>query len=149
VVGYYVLIGLAVCVALALAWSWWRTGTFGATVTPARYRKRGSQEAVWTDRHPGTSLDVAERVLHLVCDAFRFAAKDRFLFAPDDKVAEIYGAVYPRRGISLLQFADEMELESLLLDLDREFALDEFPLDKETTIGRIVDAVLERQKLTG
>ena len=146
--GYYVLIGLVVYVALALAWSWWRTGSFGARVAPARYRNRGSQEAVWRDRYSGASLEVADRVLCAVCDAFRFAAKDCFLFAPDDKVAEIYRAVYPRWRIWLLQFGDEMELESLLLDLDREFGLDEFPLDKETTIGRIVDAVLGRQKNT-
>jgi len=148
VVGYYVLIGLAVCVALALAWSWWRTGAFGARAVPARYRNRGSQEAVWRDRYPGEAIAVAERVLQVVCDAFRFAAKDHFLVAPDDKVAEIYGAVYPRRGIWLLQFADEMELESLLMDLDREFGLHEFPLDKETSIARIVDAVLEHQSNT-
>lgn len=147
-VGYYVLIGLVVYVALALAWSWWRTGSFGARLAPARYRNRGSQEAVWRDRYSGASLEVADRVLCAVCDAFRFAAKDRFLFAPDDRLMDIYRAVYPRWRIWLLQFGDEMELESLLLDLDRDFGLDEFPLDKETTIGHIVEAVLERQKLT-
>jgi hypothetical protein len=46
------------------------------------------------------------------------------------------------------RFGDAMELERLLLDLDREFGLDEFSLDKETTIGRIVEAVLERQENT-
>jgi len=148
VVGYYVLIGLVVFVALALAWSWWRIGAFGARVVPAHYRGRSSQEALWRDRYPGASLEVADRVLCTVCDAFRFAAKDRFLFAPDDKVAEIYRAVYPRWRVWLLQFGDEMESESLLLDLDREFGLEEFPLDKQTTIGRIVHAVLERQKNT-
>jgi len=85
-IGYYLLLAVAVLLAISLGRSWWKTGHLLATPLPKPYRDRESQEDVWRQRYPA---------------------------------------------------------ESLLVDLDREFGLEDFPLDTTTPIAAIVDAVLE------
>jgi hypothetical protein len=61
--------------------------------------------------------------------------KNESKFAPTDRIMDIYRACYPRWQV--WKIAHSMELESSLLDLNREFGIDDVKL-LEMTLGEIV-----------
>jgi hypothetical protein len=62
----------------------------------------------WRRRFPGSPKSDIREFLELFCDAFGFSRASRRHFSPDDRVVEVYRALYPDRFM-----ADALELETL------------------------------------
>jgi len=109
---------------------------------PAPYRDRESQKVAWQQRC-GERLAEADAVLTMFCDAFSFNSDDRYKFGPDDRITDIYGACYPRW--KFWQIGDSMEMESLMLDLKREFGIEADAWRSEVLLGDIAELAARRQ----
>jgi len=137
-----ILIVIVALVALSLLWDWRRSGRIFRAPIPRPYRDRDSQEDVWRRRYDG-KLDEADILLTMLCDAFLFNPDDRYKFGPDDQVMDIYRACYPRWKV--WRVADDMEVESLMVDLDEEFGTDIADRLEDITLGQIVELAFGRQ----
>jgi len=62
--------------------------------------------------------------LDLFIQAFGFSESRRLRFAPDDRVMEVYRALYPFPNM----MADSMELESFIERVRERYGVDFFPL---------------------
>jgi hypothetical protein len=131
-----VLIVLVVLTVIAIIWDWWRSGRALCVPVPRRYRARASQEAAWRQRC-GDELAKVNRLLRLLCEAFDFNPDDRFQFGPDDRVMDIYRACYPRW--KFWQWADSMEIESLMMDLEAQFGLDVDQWHPDISLGELYE----------
>jgi hypothetical protein len=137
----YIVLAVIFCgIAVGLLWDWWHSGWLGRRPIPRPYRNRASQEALWRERYQGNQLLKAEHILALVCDAFMFNTDYRYLFAPEDRLLDVYRACYPRWKI-----ADSMELESLMMDLDKEDTI-ELPDNPDITLGDLVNLAIKKQQ---
>ena len=71
--------------------------------------------------------------LALFVDSFAFNQKRRLCFSPDDKVMDVYRALYPDRFM-----ADALELETLELQLREKYGKDAASFWREDiTLGEI------------
>lgn len=140
-ISYIVLAVLAALMAAGILWGWWKSGRLFRKPMPAPYRDRESQKVAWQQRC-GAMLGDADAVLTLFCDAFSFNPDDRYKFGPDDRIIDIYRACYPRW--KFWQIGDSMELESLMLDLKRQFGIEAEAWRPEISVGDIVELVAKR-----
>ena len=76
--------------------------------------------ARWRRRFPKASKDEIREFLRLVTEIFAFPPKHLLCFEPDDKVMELYEAIYPP-GWAL---AEAFELEDLASDIERKYGVD-------------------------
>jgi hypothetical protein len=137
----YVVLAVIFCgIAVGLLWDWRRSGRPGRRPIPRPYRDRASQETLWRERYQGAQLLKVEHILMLVCDAFMFNPDHRYQLAPEDRLLDVYRACYPPWKI-----ADSMELESLMMDLSKEDAI-EFPDNPDITLGDLVDLSIRKRE---
>ncbi len=108
--------------------NWWRTGLFLGTPLPRRYRRRDGQRPRWERQTGAVRIRQAEQLLQDICAAFRFHPRNRWQFAPEDRLSEIYAAVYPRWRFWAV--ADDMELERILMQLPATLNADENVLQR-------------------
>jgi hypothetical protein len=137
-----VIIGLiivAVLFGLEISWKSWQSGRAFCTPLPRPYRDRQSQETAWRQRYAGDAMEHADTVLKLICEAFCFNHDNRYQFARDDRILDIYHSFYPRWWFWL--GTDCMEIESLLGDLYKKFGFEVSNWHEGITIGEIVDAI--------
>ena len=90
-------------------------------------------------------MNEVDAVLTLVCDAFSFNTDDRFKFGPDDRIVDIYRACYPRWKI--WRVADVMEIESLMLDLDKQFGIDIADRLDDISLGQVVERATQNGRI--
>ena len=128
-----VLVVIVALVALGVLWDSWRSGRALCSPIPRPYRNRDSQETVWRDRF-GEGLGDADAVLTMLCEAFGFNPDDRYKFGPDDQVMDIYRARYPRWKV-----CDEMEVEALMIDLEKQYGVENEDWRPDISLGEIVD----------
>jgi len=106
----------------------------GAVVERARLRKfwsRACTGRIWKRRFPQASKTEIREFLDLFVEAFAFSPSRRLCFAPDDRVMEVYRALYPSKFM-----ADSMELESFILRAREHYGVDLLPLWREDiTLG--------------
>jgi len=137
-----VVVVIVALAALGVLWDSWRSGRAFCTPIPRPYRNRDSQEAVWQDRY-GERLSDADAVLTMLCEAFEFNPDDRYKFGPDDQVTDIYGARYPRwKGC---WSGDSMEIESLMMDLDKQYGIEIEDWRPDISLGDIVELTGEKR----
>jgi hypothetical protein len=86
-------------------------------------------------------MEKADTVLRMLCEAFLFNWDNRYMFAPDDRLQDIYQSCYPRW--KFWRLGDSMELESLSLALRNEFGIEIVEHCPEITLGGLVDVVLD------
>lgn len=60
-----------------------------------RYWDRSPTSAQWSATFAGVDTETIRAFLELFVDAFAFSRKRAFCFAPDDRLCEIYDALYP------------------------------------------------------
>ncbi len=85
----------------------------------ARYWNRGCRGAQWRRRFPDAIKGDIRQFLDLFVDAFAFARKRRLAFAPDDRIMDVYRALYsPPLG------ADSLELENFATGVQERYGLD-------------------------
>ena len=137
-----VLLAILVWGAISVLWDWRRSGRVLCFPIPCPYRDRESQEGVWR-QCCGEKVGEADQVLAILCEAFGFNPDDRYRFRPDDKVKEIYRACYPRWKV-----ADMMEIESLMMDIEKRYGVEVEDWLWESPLVEIVERVAEK-KLNG
>lgn len=97
-----------------------------------RYWDRACTGFQWRRRFPDAPKSDIRGFLQLFVEAFAFRQSRRLCFSPDDKVMEIYRALYPER------MADAMELETLASLLQKRYGIDAANFWKEDiTLGEI------------
>ena len=106
------------------------------------YRNRDSQEAAWR-QCCSEKIGEADAVLTMLCEAFEFNPDDRYKFGPDDRITDIYRACYPRWKVWRL--GNSMEIESLVIDLDKRYGFEVEEWLWESSLGEIVELVDKRR----
>ena len=100
------------------------SGVFIAHVHRSRslrpYWERGCTGIRWRRRFPHSSKTDIREFLLIFVDAFLFSERRRSRFSPDDRVIDVYRAVYPPEDGS----ADNLELETLAMLLERRYGID-------------------------
>jgi hypothetical protein len=135
-----IVIGLLFVVALIgleLLWDWRRSGRIFCTPIPRRYRGTETQEEEWLERFGHQKQAVIDAVLTSFCEAFSFNPDSRYVFGPDDQVMEVYRACYPRWKLWLA--ADSMEIETLMMDLEKRFGIESGVWRADICLGKLVD----------
>jgi hypothetical protein len=97
-------------IAIVIAWSFY-TGH-----VPKKYRIRNCTGKNWKVKFPDTPKEDIRKFLFLFTDAFAFSRKQKLKFEPDDKILDIYKALYPAKWM-----ADSLEVETLSEDIEREY----------------------------
>ncbi len=113
----------------------WRLGRWLYRPLPKSFRERGDQTAGWQELFSSGEMDKVEMLLRAICDAFCFSEPDRYHLAPTDTIAEVYRACYPRGRFWSL--GDNMEVESLLQALEKDFRIDMSQLHPDLNLGDI------------
>jgi hypothetical protein len=84
-----------------------------------------------------------------MCEAFGCNPDDRYRFAPTDRLVDVYRACYPRW--KFWNVGDNMEIESLMLELSRKFSVDDEDWSTDITLGEIIgmmQSALENKRNT-
>jgi propanediol dehydratase small subunit len=84
-----------------------------------RFLERGCAGFRWRRRFPQASKSEIREFLDIFVEAFGFRRSWRLSFAPDDRVMDVYRTLYPAGSLT-----DNMELESLVGDLQKRFGVD-------------------------
>jgi hypothetical protein len=114
-----------------------------------RRRLRGFWDRVctgtqWRRRFPQASKAEIRQFLDVFVGAFGFRQSRRLCFAPDDRVLNVYRALYPPKW----SISDSMEMETLAGDLERTYGVDMFALWRDDiTLGELF--ALTRPKSAG
>src|SRR5262249_54029438 len=83
-----------------------------------RYWERKCTGSLWKLRFPESSSAAIRAFLDMFTTAFMLPGRE-FQFSPDDKVLEIYRALYPHRALP-----DALELESLANRVAEQYGVD-------------------------
>jgi hypothetical protein len=84
-----------------------------------RFLERGCAGFRWRRRFPQASKAEIREFLDIFVEAFGFKRSWRLSFAPDDRVMDVYRTLYSAGSLT-----DNMELESLVGDLQKRFGVD-------------------------
>jgi hypothetical protein len=80
---------------------------------------RGCTGIKWRRRFPHASKEEIREFLDIFTEAFGFKQSRRLCFAPDDRVMDVYRTLYGGQPL-----ADDMELETLVSDLQKRYRVD-------------------------
>lgn len=131
--GIWITIGLAALVLIGILWA------IFVDHLPKQYMVRSCMGRAWKNRFPNVSKHEIRKFLDLFLYAFAFRPEHRLKFGPDDKVIEIYRALYPRPEWT----PDSLECETLVRFMEKEYGVT-FPEDfrgSEPTLGDIFEFV--------
>jgi hypothetical protein len=125
-----VIIGIAIIVAIAIIpFERERRKRLGA------YWQRSCTGAEWRNRFPDEPKEAIREFLQVFVDGFAFSSKKRLNFSPNDKVMDVYMALYPSTG-----WADALELETLAINLEEKYGLDLTKVEyHEITLGQLFE----------
>lgn len=99
------------------------------------YWERACTGIRWRRRFPGSAKSEIREFLVLFIDAFAFRRKRRCCFSPDDRVMDVYHALYPPGSL-----ADNMELETFCKMLKKRYGVDlSASWKKDITLGEIYE----------
>lgn len=92
----------------------------------------------WRKRFPTVSKEAIREYLDTFIDGFAFSTKKRLKFSPDDKVMDVYRALYPSPG-----WPDTCELETFAMNLEERYGVDLARVWKpeETTLGEVFEMI--------
>lgn len=89
---------------------------FNGSHIPKVYLNRKCMSKQWLKAFPNSSKAEIRNFLNLFAESFLFNTKDQLKFEPNDKVYEIYRAMYPSK-----QTPDAMELETFATLLYKQY----------------------------
>jgi hypothetical protein len=120
----------------AIVWAILRGG-----LLPRRYSGRDCQGPEWKRSFPSASNDQIRAFLITFVDAFAFKRTEKLKLNPGDQVLDIYRTLYPSK-----EMPDAMELETLAVDLRRNYGLNLSAIwNDRLTLGELFEhAVLKR-----
>ena len=103
-----------------------------------RYWDRVCTGREWRRRFPDAPKEDIRRFLQTFVDGFAFKDRDRLKFSPDDKVMDVYRALYPSK-----EWPDALEIETFAMFLKDEYRLDLAQIhDPEVTLGKLFEMIL-------
>jgi hypothetical protein len=82
---------------------------------PPPYSQRISDEGIWRATYQ-SDFDTVEKTLKVFCSAFLLPFDERFKLTPDDRIYDIYKALYPNKWTP-----DTLEYEFLIKGMEKEF----------------------------
>jgi len=85
----------------------------------SRYWIRSCTGGEWRRRFPQIPKDKIREFLYCFVDGFAFKREKRLNFSPDDKVMDVYRALYPSEG-----WPDALELETFAKNLEKKYGFD-------------------------
>jgi propanediol dehydratase small subunit len=102
-----------------------------------RYWDRHCTGADWLNRFPNSPKDEIRRFLQAFAEGFAFKDQQRLKFAPDDKVMDVYRALYPSEG-----WLDSLEIETFSKNLQKEYNFDLAKVtDPDVTLGQLFEMI--------
>ncbi len=102
-----------------------------------RYWDRVCTGVKWRRRFPNIPKEEIRRFLEAFIDGFAFKSNQRLKFDPDDKVMDVYRALYPSTG-----WPDALELETFANNLQHTYGFDLSQVhDTNATLGQIFEMV--------
>lgn len=100
-----------------------------------KYWLRSCTGRDWRRRFPDIPKEDIRDFLEVFVDGFAFSSKKRLKFNPDDKVMDVYRALYPTPG-----WGDALELETFAINLEKKYGFDlAKAFDQDITLGRIFE----------
>ncbi|WP_051258301.1 hypothetical protein [Teredinibacter turnerae] len=103
---------------------------------PKKYRMRKCTGKHWKEKFPDASKDEIRKFLRIFTDAFAFSEKNKLKFEPEDRILDIYKALYPREWM-----ADALEVETLAENIEAEYGLKfEGLWSEDLTLGALFTA---------
>ena len=72
----------------------------------------------WNSTFPDSNKEDIREFLLMFTDAFAFSPRDKLKFEPDDKILDIYRALYPSKWM-----ADALEVETLVEDCEKKYSI--------------------------
>jgi hypothetical protein len=107
---------------------------------PLPFQGRLCQGQIWRRKFPDASKKEIRDFLLIFVNAFAFKDRDKLKFGPEDKVLDIYRALYPKEWM-----ADALEVETLAKSVRKEYDLDLTTIWSETlTLGELFAACSKR-----
>lgn len=104
-----------------------------------RYWDRTCTGANWHSRFPDSPKDEIRKFLQTFVDGFAFKDQQRLKFAPDDKVMDVYRALYPSEG-----WLDSLEIETFSENLKKEYDFDLATVtNPDITLGQLFEMIKE------
>ena len=134
--GILILSVLIVLIVGIILWDCQRSKRLFCVPLPRPYRDRQSQLAAWKQACSDEVMTNADDLLQILCEAFSFNLDDRYQFAPSDRIMDVYRARYPRW--MFWRIADAMEIESLTMDIQRRFQLNDAEVS-QVTLAEVVE----------
>jgi len=123
-------------------------GYIGAVLAPfledRGHEVVGLDCGLFSGRAFGDDSRLANEILLVFCDAFGFPMDERYKFTPDDRIMDVYIALYPPRW----SMSDSLELETLVTSLQERFRLRVSRFDSGETVSfrEVVSAVKKAQQ---
>jgi propanediol dehydratase small subunit len=103
---------------------------------PTLFRERGCMGREWRRRFPKASKQSIRQFLEVFINAFDLPRRHKLRFSPSDKVMDVYGALYPLRGLP-----DALEVETFVEEVRRRYGVDlSHSASEDTTLGEIFAA---------
>lgn len=127
---------LVLLVLASFVSEWQRSGSMFCQALPRPFRDRESQETHWRQAYPN-KMSVADALLRTLCEAFQFNVEDRYRFCKSDRIMDVYHSLYPRW--KFWKIGDNMEIESLMADVNQQFGVNDQNWHAELTLGEIVE----------
>ena len=101
------------------------------------YWDRACTGTLWRRQFPEAQKSDIREFLAIFVDAFMFTRSRRLCFSPDDKVMDVYRALYPENFM-----ADSMELETFCKALKNRYGVDFFTQwRRDITLGEVFEQV--------
>lgn len=126
---------LLFCAALATSAVYWSGWAIRKRL--ARYYSRHCTGRAWRKRFPSATKEEIRSFLRLFAEAFQLETKRALSFSPDDKVMEVYRAIYPSPIM-----ADALETERLVTGCAARYSVDVAKnCGADPTLGELFDAI--------
>ena len=101
----------------------------------SRYWLRACTGKAWKKRFPEIPNKDIRAFLDIFVNAFLFSCKKKLKFQPDDKIIDIYNALYPMQGL-----ADALELETFAKNLKKNYGVDLYKVtNNDITLGELFE----------
>jgi hypothetical protein len=103
------------------------------------YWTRSCMGKEWLNYFPGIPKESIRAFLAIFVEAFLFNSKRKLKFKPNDKIMDIYYALYPEKG-----WADALELEYFAKNLKKKYNVDLYSVKNENiTLGEIFEMTIK------
>lgn len=104
-----------------------------------QYWARNCTGSEWRKQFPQANKDAIREFLECFIKGFAFSSKNRLKFNPNDKIMDVYRALYPAEG-----WPDALELETFSILLEKKYRLDlASVINDDLTLGQLFQMTTE------